>query len=125
MTSLSDTVPRHEAMPRLLVTTVHTVTPPTVKAGTSPSIAAGPNGTFEVAFAANSGVLCTFSPATYGVDRGYAMKAGTSTAITAVSGGYEIAFQANTTELWIENPSAGGVDWGSGMHSGSNPSIAY
>jgi Peptidase A4 family len=96
----------------------------TMMAGTSPSIAAGPDGTFEVAWEAYNSVLWTYSNTTYDADsQGYAMKAGTNPAITAVSGGYEIAFQASTGVLWAVGAS-GNVDTGISMAAGTSPAIA-
>ena len=94
-----------------------------MKAGTSPSIAASPNGGIQVAFQANTGYLWEQTPQTGGINQGYAMAGGTSPSITALAaGGYETAIQANTGLLW-EVGSYINFNTRLGMRSGTSPSI--
>jgi hypothetical protein len=91
--------------------------------GTSPSIAADSSG-FEVAFQANTGYLWYYNMTTYGSSTTYAMAAGTSPSITALtSGGFETAFQANTGALWTVG-AAGNVDTGLIISAATSPAIA-
>jgi Peptidase A4 family len=90
---------------------------------THPAIAAAANGTWEVAFQANTGELYEYTPQTGGVPLGYSMAAGTSPSITAMPGGFEIAFQDSDGTLWELGPSGA---WATGiaMAASTSPAIA-
>jgi hypothetical protein len=90
---------------------------------TSPAITQLPNGGYEVAFQANTGVLWTAqSGASGGTNLSQGMMAGTSPSITVQSGGYEIAFQANTGSL-ITFGTTTDKNWKLGMMAGTSPAI--
>jgi hypothetical protein len=97
-------------------------------AGTSPSIASLPNGSFEIAFQANTGYLWTVGEDNHD-SWNLGMKAGTSPSIAGFSGGgYTVAFQANTGLLYTAYTSnrgtdPGDYDWGLGMRAGTSPSL--
>ncbi len=90
-------------------------------AGTSPSITALADGSFEVAFQANTTNLWTVGGGG-NTDWKLGMMAGTSPSITALGYGFQVAFQANTTSLWTVGI-GGDKDWALGMMPGTSPSI--
>jgi hypothetical protein len=92
--------------------------------GTSPSIAALANNTYEIAFNANTDVLWTYSPATNGVDQGLAMMTGTSPDLLAgpSSSSYLVVYQASNGDMWTYN-TVSTTDTGMGMKAGTGPSI--
>jgi hypothetical protein len=91
-------------------------------AGTSPSVAFLPNGSFVATFQANTGNLwLTY----YGGSRdlGLGMLHGTSPSIVGYGNNeYAIAFQANTGILWTTG-SPGTANWGLGMAPHTSPAI--
>lgn len=93
--------------------------------GTSPAVAVQPDGTFEVAFQANTHVLWVVDGKGVGHSTGLGMDPGSSPSITALpAGGFEVAFQANTHALWsVDQNGVGHVVNGAIMTAGSSPSI--
>lgn len=102
--------------------------------GTSPSIAIGNDGKYEVAFQANTGVLWTVTPDSHGNPHGQPTNLGmdqhSSPSITALpTGGFEIAFQADTHTLWtvtgagFGSAGQGQPVTGASMAPGTSPSI--
>ena len=96
-------------------------------AGTSPSIAKLADGSYVMAFQANTGYLYT-AGAQGTRNWGLGMKTGTSPSIAAVgAGGFQVAFQANTGYLWTVGSGAGAVNDGDrrlGLNTKSSPAIA-
>ena len=103
-------------------------TPCKMNPGTSPSIAAYTDGSYEVAFQspldANGDTLLAYYGNWWTEKSGYGMLGGTSPSIAWVSGwsDYAMAFDANTSKLWIVD------DWTfedqSNQPMASSPSIA-
>jgi hypothetical protein len=94
-------------------------------ADTSPSITGLANGSYEVAFQANTGSLWTLaSGASGGRNLSLGMMAGTSPSLTSQgTSNYEIAFQANTGSLWLVSSNNVGHNQSLGMKGGTSPSI--
>jgi hypothetical protein len=110
-----------------------------VREATSPSIAAITNGTltgvtngsgaengsYIVAFQADTGDLWTYSPSAPGLHYGLGLAAGTSPDIAGLrDGSYEIAFQANSGKLWTYSPASKATEFNLGMAAGTSPSVA-
>lgn len=94
-------------------------------ASTSPSIAMLSDGSFVIAFQANTGFLWVYSSVSGGMMLGLGMMNGTSPSVTALpNNGFEIAFQANTGHLWTYSTAGKPTDLMMPMASGTSPSIA-
>jgi hypothetical protein len=92
-----------------------------------PSIAAGPGGSWLIAFRANTGVLWTRSSsgAASPVPGNPTVAPGTSPSVVALpSGGYRIAYQAANGVLHTATPTGGVTSLGYAMAPESSPSIA-
>lgn len=79
------------------------------------------NGSYKIAFRANTGNLWTMTPPK-SIDTGLAVAAGTSPAISSLYGG-SVAFRANTGNLWIYKEGGTVANTGYGMAPGTSPSI--
>ena len=92
-----------------------------MRPGTNPAIVGLPNGSYEVAFQANTSDLWTVGSDNHD-SWGLGMMAGTSPAITLLGGGnnYEVAFQANTSDVWTVGADNHG-NWGPPHGSGHQP----
>ncbi len=94
--------------------------------GTSPAIAEIGNGTYEVAFVANTGRLWTYcSCEGVGRETPLGVENGTSPDITENgAGGWVVAFQgAGSHHLWIYQQNGQGTDLGGGISPSTSPSI--
>jgi CHAP domain len=88
----------------------------------SPAAAAATDGSYQVAFQANTSHLFTYNPASNtDDDTGLGMAAGTSASIAA---GYKVTFQANTGDLYLHDTANGNVKTGLGMAAKTSPAIA-
>jgi hypothetical protein len=96
-----------------------------VAPGTSPALAALPNGQWEVGYHTTDGHLVTEGADNHG-EWNLGLWPGTSPAMTGLAnGGYEVAFEADgTANLWTVGSKDFHGDWGLGMRSGTSPAIA-
>jgi hypothetical protein len=89
--------------------------------GTSPSITVLPDGSYEVAYQANTGFLWTYSPATGATDTGLAMAPDTSPSIVAPPAGETIVAYQNSSGTFCWLNSAYGDTCSGAMAPGTSP----